>query len=138
MGGTQWVTGCMWFPGPAEPLHDCEGWMAVDAAGVGNGAGWQGASFQRCGISGSRRPLPWPCVRRGTASSPVLSGSVSARQSAVVINDLESLDWVFLGHVYGPADDVPGWMRGMVSSDPDGRKEAFRGRRPGVARRAVP
>ena len=51
----------------------------------------------------------------------VLSGIVP-----VMINDLESIDWAALGHAYGPADDVPGWLRSMVSSDPEVRKEAFR------------
>ncbi|MFB7312585.1 HEAT repeat domain-containing protein [Streptomyces sp. NPDC056192] len=42
-----------------------------------------------------------------------------------MINDLESIDWASLGHAYGAAGDVPGWLRGMVSPDPDVRKEAF-------------
>ncbi|MFF4244689.1 HEAT repeat domain-containing protein [Streptomyces sp. NPDC001822] len=42
-----------------------------------------------------------------------------------MINDLENIDWASLGHAYGVADDVPGWLRGMVSLDPDKRKEAF-------------
>ncbi|MFE6782142.1 HEAT repeat domain-containing protein, partial [Streptomyces sp. NPDC057680] len=42
-----------------------------------------------------------------------------------MINDLDSIDWASLGHAYGPADDVPGWLRGMVSPDPEVRKEAF-------------
>ncbi|MGW2016799.1 HEAT repeat domain-containing protein [Streptomyces sp. NPDC001927] len=42
-----------------------------------------------------------------------------------MINDLDSIDWASLEHAYGPADDVPGWLRGMVSPDPDVRKEAF-------------
>ncbi|WP_052499812.1 HEAT repeat domain-containing protein [Streptomyces vietnamensis] len=42
-----------------------------------------------------------------------------------MINDLESIDWASLGHAYGPADEVPGWLRGMVSPDPDVREEAF-------------
>ncbi|MFJ8856435.1 HEAT repeat domain-containing protein [Streptomyces sp. NPDC102437] len=42
-----------------------------------------------------------------------------------VINDLESIDWAALEHAYGPGKDVPGWLRGMVSPDPDVRNEAF-------------
>ncbi|MEV6196558.1 HEAT repeat domain-containing protein [Streptomyces sp. NPDC051920] len=42
-----------------------------------------------------------------------------------MINDLESIDWASLEHAYGPADDVPGWLRGMVSPDPDVRNKAF-------------
>ncbi|MEU0404796.1 HEAT repeat domain-containing protein [Streptomyces sp. NPDC006197] len=43
----------------------------------------------------------------------------------VMINDLESIDWASLGHAYGAADDVPGWLRDMVSPDPDVREKAF-------------
>ncbi|MEU4066241.1 HEAT repeat domain-containing protein [Streptomyces wedmorensis] len=43
----------------------------------------------------------------------------------LMINDLDSIDWASLGHAYGPGDDVPGWLRGMVSPDPDVREEAF-------------
>ncbi|MFG2946342.1 HEAT repeat domain-containing protein [Streptomyces adustus] len=42
-----------------------------------------------------------------------------------MINDLESIDWASLGHAYGPAEDVPGWLRSMISPDPDVREEAF-------------
>ncbi|WP_318212265.1 HEAT repeat domain-containing protein [Streptomyces sp. SJL17-1] len=42
-----------------------------------------------------------------------------------MINDVDSVDWASLGHAYGPADEVPGWLRGMVSPDSDVRKEAF-------------
>jgi hypothetical protein len=42
-----------------------------------------------------------------------------------MINDLNSIDWAALEHAYGPGDDVPGWLCGMVSPDPDTRKEAF-------------
>ncbi|MFD3335961.1 HEAT repeat domain-containing protein [Streptomyces sp. NPDC058700] len=42
-----------------------------------------------------------------------------------MINDLDRTDWASLGHAYGAADDVPGWLRGMVSPDPDVREEAF-------------
>ncbi|MFC9754706.1 HEAT repeat domain-containing protein [Streptomyces sp. NPDC056921] len=42
-----------------------------------------------------------------------------------MINDLESTDWASFGHAYGPANDVPGWLRNMVSPDPEIRREAF-------------
>ncbi|MGW9448577.1 HEAT repeat domain-containing protein [Streptomyces sp. NPDC055632] len=42
-----------------------------------------------------------------------------------MINDLDRTDWASLGHAYGPADDVPGWLRGMVSPDPAIREKAF-------------
>ncbi|MGW4725374.1 HEAT repeat domain-containing protein [Streptomyces sp. NPDC004291] len=42
-----------------------------------------------------------------------------------MINDLEKTDWASLGHAYGPADDVPGWLCGMVSPDAEVREEAF-------------
>ncbi|MFF0476384.1 hypothetical protein [Streptomyces sp. NPDC004284] len=38
---------------------------------------------------------------------------------------MEGIDWASLEHAYGPADDVPGWLRDMVSPDPDVREEAF-------------
>ncbi|MGW3387358.1 HEAT repeat domain-containing protein [Streptomyces cinereoruber] len=42
-----------------------------------------------------------------------------------MINDLDKTDWASLGHAYGPADDVPGWLRGMVSPDSAVREKAF-------------
>ncbi|MEU3480878.1 HEAT repeat domain-containing protein [Streptomyces sp. NPDC033754] len=42
-----------------------------------------------------------------------------------MINDVDSVDWASLGHAYGPADEVPGWLRGMVSPAPEVREEAF-------------
>ncbi|MEV5887358.1 HEAT repeat domain-containing protein [Streptomyces sp. NPDC052020] len=42
-----------------------------------------------------------------------------------MINDLDRTDWASLGHAYGAADDVPGWLRGMASPDPAVREEAF-------------
>ncbi|MFD7978736.1 HEAT repeat domain-containing protein [Streptomyces sp. NPDC059071] len=44
-----------------------------------------------------------------------------------MINDLEVIDWAAMGHAYGPADDVPAWLRGMTSLDPDARERAFSG-----------
>ncbi|MFE5974330.1 HEAT repeat domain-containing protein [Streptomyces sp. NPDC056460] len=42
-----------------------------------------------------------------------------------MINDLDRTDWASLGHAYGTAEEVPGWLRGMVSPDPEIRQEAF-------------
>ncbi|MDX3186445.1 HEAT repeat domain-containing protein [Streptomyces sp. ME02-7008A-1] len=42
-----------------------------------------------------------------------------------MINELDSVDWESLGHAYGPADDVPGWLTGMASADPGVRDQAF-------------
>ncbi|WOX19909.1 HEAT repeat domain-containing protein [Streptomyces solicathayae] len=42
-----------------------------------------------------------------------------------MINELENIDWASLWHAYGAAGDVPGWLRGMASPDPEVRKEAF-------------
>ncbi|MFD8013526.1 HEAT repeat domain-containing protein [Streptomyces sp. NPDC059762] len=42
-----------------------------------------------------------------------------------MINDLDRTDWASLGHAYGAADDVPEWLRGMLSPDPAVREEAF-------------
>ncbi|MFB6525047.1 HEAT repeat domain-containing protein [Streptomyces sp. NPDC056399] len=42
-----------------------------------------------------------------------------------MINDLDRTDWASLGHAYGTAEDVPGWLRAMVSPDPEKRQEAF-------------
>lgn len=42
-----------------------------------------------------------------------------------MINNLASVDWASLHHAYGPADEVPGWLRDMASPDPDTRRAAF-------------
>ncbi|MER7598459.1 HEAT repeat domain-containing protein [Streptomyces hydrogenans] len=42
-----------------------------------------------------------------------------------MINNLQSIDWASLGHAYGAADDVPGWLCGMVSPDAEAREKAF-------------
>ncbi|WP_257137774.1 HEAT repeat domain-containing protein [Streptomyces sp. b84] len=43
----------------------------------------------------------------------------------MMINEIDSVDWESMGHAYGPASDVPGWLRGMASADPGTRNEAF-------------
>ncbi|MFF2538739.1 hypothetical protein [Streptomyces cyaneofuscatus] len=43
----------------------------------------------------------------------------------MMINEIDSVDWESMGHAYGPASDVPGWLRGMASADPGVRDEAF-------------
>ncbi|MFC9816045.1 HEAT repeat domain-containing protein [Streptomyces virginiae] len=42
-----------------------------------------------------------------------------------MINDIESVAWASMGHAYGPADDVPQWLRGMTSPDSEVRDKAF-------------
>lgn len=42
-----------------------------------------------------------------------------------MINDLKSIDWTSLGHAYGPAGDVPQWLRDMASPDAKVREQAF-------------
>lgn len=43
----------------------------------------------------------------------------------MMINEIDSVDWESMGHAYGPASGVPGWLRGMASVDPGTRDEAF-------------
>ncbi|MDX3540607.1 HEAT repeat domain-containing protein [Streptomyces sp. MB09-01] len=42
-----------------------------------------------------------------------------------MINDLKSIDWTSMGHAYGPAGDVPQWLRDMASPDTKVREQAF-------------
>jgi HEAT repeat protein len=42
-----------------------------------------------------------------------------------MINDLDSIDWSSMGHAYGPAGDVPVWLRAMASPDPEARRKAL-------------
>ncbi|MFG2298334.1 HEAT repeat domain-containing protein [Streptomyces sp. NPDC048603] len=45
-----------------------------------------------------------------------------------MINNLEGVDrvdWSSMGHAYGPADEVPLWLKQMASSNPDVRERAF-------------
>ncbi|MFD3657804.1 HEAT repeat domain-containing protein [Streptomyces sp. NPDC058620] len=42
-----------------------------------------------------------------------------------MINELDVIAWSSMGHAYGPADDVPGWLRAMVSPDPGLRERAL-------------
>ncbi|MFJ3713691.1 HEAT repeat domain-containing protein [Streptomyces sp. NPDC090053] len=44
-----------------------------------------------------------------------------------MINDLDSIDWSSMSHAYGPAADVPVWLRAMASPDPEVRERAFSG-----------
>ncbi len=37
---------------------------------------------------------------------------------------LDDIDWESLRHAYGSAEDVPGWVRGLVDSDPAVREES--------------
>ncbi|GAA2513796.1 PBS lyase [Streptomyces gobitricini] len=40
---------------------------------------------------------------------------------------IDEVDWASLGHAYGPADDVPGLLRGLASPDPMEREVALDG-----------
>ncbi|MFE0000356.1 HEAT repeat domain-containing protein [[Kitasatospora] papulosa] len=42
-----------------------------------------------------------------------------------MISELDSFGWESMGHAYGPAGDVPGWLTGMASADPGVRDQAF-------------
>ncbi|MFD7616338.1 hypothetical protein [Streptomyces sp. NPDC059802] len=44
-----------------------------------------------------------------------------------MLNRLDSIDWSSMSHAYGPAIDVPVWLREMGSADPDIREKAFSG-----------
>lgn len=41
------------------------------------------------------------------------------------LSDLESVDWSSLQHAYGSAEDIPGLIHSLVSSDPKVRKQAI-------------
>lgn len=45
----------------------------------------------------------------------------------MMINEIDGVDWESMGHAYGPASDVPGWLKRMASADPGVRNEAFSG-----------
>ncbi|MFF4536911.1 HEAT repeat domain-containing protein [Streptomyces aureus] len=34
-----------------------------------------------------------------------------------MINELDLIDWSSMNHAYGPADEIPGWLRAMASMD---------------------
>ncbi|MGW3917049.1 HEAT repeat domain-containing protein [Streptomyces sp. NPDC005070] len=34
-----------------------------------------------------------------------------------MINELDVIDWSSMTHAYGPADEIPGWLRAMASAD---------------------
>ncbi|MEU4267252.1 PBS lyase [Streptomyces sp. NPDC026092] len=44
-----------------------------------------------------------------------------------MLTGIEEVDWASLGHAYGPADDVPGMLRGLAASDPSERELALDG-----------
>ncbi|MFD9033345.1 PBS lyase [Streptomyces sp. NPDC059567] len=44
-----------------------------------------------------------------------------------MLTGIEEVDWASLGHAYGPADDVPGLLRGLASADPAEREVALDG-----------
>ncbi|OEJ98301.1 hypothetical protein [Streptomyces thermolilacinus] len=43
-----------------------------------------------------------------------------------MINEPPAIDWSSMSHAYGPADDVPAWLREMASADSGTRETAFR------------
>lgn len=46
---------------------------------------------------------------------------------AEVFAGLDEIDWIAMEHAYGPAGDVPGLLRGLVSADPAVREVALDG-----------
>ena len=69
-------------------------------------------------------PEPWPsCAYRPPERHRVVS--VVFGVVPCMINEIDSVDWESMGHAYGPAGDVPGWLTGMASPDPGVRDEAF-------------
>ncbi|MFE3639411.1 HEAT repeat domain-containing protein [Streptomyces sp. NPDC059169] len=40
---------------------------------------------------------------------------------------IDEVDWASMGHAYGPADDIPGLLRGLASADPAERESALDG-----------
>ncbi|MFD4693242.1 hypothetical protein [Streptomyces sp. NPDC058463] len=42
-----------------------------------------------------------------------------------MINELDSIDWSSMSHAYGPAGDVPVWLREMAAADPSVRDKAL-------------
>ncbi|MFD7319993.1 PBS lyase [Streptomyces sp. NPDC059875] len=44
-----------------------------------------------------------------------------------MLTGIEEVDWASLGHAYGPADDVPGLLRGLASEDAAERELALDG-----------
>lgn len=42
-----------------------------------------------------------------------------------MLEDLDAIDWSILTHAHGPAADVPGLLRSLLSQDPDVRLQAF-------------
>ncbi|MFF4011676.1 HEAT repeat domain-containing protein [Streptomyces sp. NPDC001717] len=42
-----------------------------------------------------------------------------------MINELDGVDWASMHHAYGPADEVPVWLRQMGSTDPEVRDKAL-------------
>ncbi|MET9438723.1 PBS lyase [Streptomyces sp. NPDC006551] len=44
-----------------------------------------------------------------------------------MLTGIEEVDWASLGHAYGPADDVPGLLRGLASDDSTERELALDG-----------
>lgn len=61
----------------------------------------------------------WAVVR-GRADGPAQPDPV-----ADPLSGLEDIDWGRLGHAYGPADDLPRLLRGLLSDSAERREECF-------------
>lgn len=70
----------------------------------------------RDGASGDVRPR---------ADAPYRPLSVPSGRVLPVIDQLDCIDWSSMTHAYGPAADVPAWLRAMGSTDPEVRTRAL-------------
>jgi hypothetical protein len=72
-------------------------------------------------------PLQYPSRewRRGIRERAYLSSPafIPGTEEAM-LEELDAIDWFALEHAYGPADDVPGELRALLSPDPETRKGA--------------
>ena len=57
----------------------------------------------------------------------VAAGIVDAVSGGDLLAGLEEIDWAGLRHAYGPAGDVPGLLRALVSESPAERRRAVHG-----------
>lgn len=73
--------------------------------------------------AGDERAVRGPSATRAEARPGGLS--VPCGRVPCMINDVDSVDWSSMGHAYGPAVDVPVWLRAMASPDPEVRERAF-------------
>jgi HEAT repeat protein len=66
---------------------------------------------------------PWPAHE--PARTPIDSVWAYSSRLLPVFTGLDDIDWRSLRHAYGSAEDVPGWVRGLVDSDPVVREESL-------------